>query len=175
MFKFISYISIAILLIAYINPTFARGGHGHGHGHGHGNSHSYGHRNVKIRNFVGTAAIVDLYIFHKFQNSLEYSISDNNIYNISYIRSFNDSIKNYTCIYYTQTNDTNIINNTNDIIMIINLKQYPEHENLHKYCTYKYLKSYRDEQNNLFIILLLIFVVGYFCIESCSYNRINAY
>ena len=109
--------------------------------------------------------VLDLYTFDKFKNTLKYSNSDNNIYNISYIKSFNDSVKNYTCIYYTEKNE----NNNNDIIINIDIKKYEENENLHKYCTYKYLKSY-NSNNNLIIIIIILFTVWYFCIYRQGHN-----
>lgn len=169
MFKLSSYINI--LLIFYINRVLARGGHGHGHSHSHSHSHGHSHRNIQMRTFVGTAAIVDLYTIHKFEYSLQYSIPDKDIYklyNISYIHSFNDSIKNYTCIYYTASNNTNI--NNNDIIVNINLRKYSENENLHKYCTYKYLKAYRENQNLIFLKVVIFIIICYFCMESCCSN-----
>lgn len=176
-FKKSLYLSI-IFIIINLDCVFGRGGHGHGHSHSHGHIHNHGHRNVKIRTIVGTAAILDLYIFHKFQNAIEYSSSDNNIYNISYIRSFNDNIKNYTCIYYTQTNNTIMNSNniiSNDVIINIDLKQYSRDDNLHKYCSYKYLYSDTNNYNTIFIILILLFTCCYCCSESHVNNRINAY
>lgn len=150
---------IYLLIITIVN---ARGG-GHG-GHSGHSSHSHSHGHTGHRNsvrVVGTAVIVDLIVFHRFN----YILEDNYRYNISYYREFNDSIKLYSCIYYKKEKFIN-----QDIVVNLDLKKYPynETENLSKYCTYKYLDSYHGNDLSIIYAIILLVILYYSC--CCFYS-----